>query len=323
MFKYIFALIVGALFLMFFVGLAYNYAGGEQKLEATLLAKNFDDQLSILTVSQDAVQSYEFGVESSLSFNNGVIRSGSGLKTKSENIVFSPLKLQGTKLVIWARRWSFPFNVGTFFFLSNANYKHVVVYDSTSEEFAKAIMEEEIPKEFRAVMFNAAQLKQEFAQVRQSYSGFEKAKFIYLSSNPNEALVKAMQRVENFDVVVASPGKKGWDYGRLDFQAGQSFFLGKEMLFGAMFAEDYSNYAFNMGERILPRLRQITGIYIGKAGFMLAALPQCSEYSLMATALEKFRSLTAEDSAEKFASQASALEDLNDDYFGAECPGVF
>lgn len=325
MFKYIFALIVGVLFIIFFVGFGFKYLGTEEQKIGSLSAANFDDQLSILSVSQDAIQKYDFGTETAISFNQGFIRSGTGDARKSNSIVYSPTNLKGKKILIWTKRWHFPYAITNFFYMTNEKYKYVLIYDDDSKDLVKELAdpEEEIPKEFKVVKFDADKLRDEFATFKKSYSGFSHVRFAYFSENPNPNLVKALRGMKNADVIIIAPENDDWSIGKIGFGADdEAIYLGREMLLGAIFADDYTNYYFNLEKKALPKLNQITSIYIAKADFMSQAL-QCTEYNLMKTALGQFNLLTQEDDPQSFLNQAEALEELNKKQFGAECPGVF
>ncbi len=322
-FKYIFALVVGVLFIIFFIGFAYNYIGTEDTKISLLLTKSFDDQLSILSVAQDSVMHYDFGTETELSFNRGAIRAGSQSSRKSDNIVYAPINLKGKELTIWTRKWELPYAVTNFFYMSNSNYKYVLIHDSSSEEFVKELVDDVVPEQFGVVTYDADTLKEQFAEVRQSYSGYSEVKFVYFSEDPSNSLVKALERIRNSNVVTIMPGNEDWEFGEVEFSAGKSsMFFTEPMLIGAIFVDDYSNYDFNLEKRVLPKLKEITEVYVGKADFMMSAL-QCQEYSLIKTQLNHMYELGMGSEPKEFIRTAESLEEINKDRFGAECPGVF
>ncbi|MBU2589308.1 MAG: hypothetical protein KKA65_02150 [Nanoarchaeota archaeon] len=324
-FKYIFALIVGIMFIIFFIGFAYNYIGTEENKMSLLLTKSFDDQLNILSIAQDSVMNYDFGAETALSFNQGALRSGSQNSRKTDNIVYSPVNLKGKELIIWTKKWDMPYAVTNFFYMTNKNYKYVLIYDRTSKDFVDLISDpkEEIPEVFKVVTYDADKLREQFNDVRSSYSSFTKVKFIYFSEQPSNSLVNSLENINNAEVISIIPGDDSWQFGTIDFQADkEAMYIGQPMLLGAIFVDDYSNYLFNLEKKALPKLKEITEVYINKASFMSSAL-QCQEYGLINTQLQYLYNLNEESEPEEFVKTANNLENINKEHFGSECPGVF
>lgn len=324
-FKYIFALIVGILFVVFFVGFAYNYIGSQDTKMSLLLTKNFDDQLSILSIAQNSIMNYNFGAETALSFNQGAIRTGSQSSRRTSKIVYAPVNLRGKSLLIWTKKWELPFAVTNFFYITNENYKYVLIYDRTSKDIVDYLSDpnEEIPEAFKVVTYDADKLKEQFAEVRQSYSGFTGVKFVYFSEEPSNSLVKSLENINNAEVITVTSDDEDWRYGMINFGAGrEEMYLEYPMLLGAIFVDDYSNYNFNLERLALPELKKITELYIEKTDFMLTAL-QCPEYGLIKTQLQSLYILNDESKPEDFITTADNLEAINKDEFGADCPGVF
>jgi len=324
-FKYIFAMIVGVMFVIFFVGFAYNYIGTEDNKISLLQSKSFDDQLNILSIAQDSVMNYQFGTEAALSFNLGAIRTGTKNSIKTNNIVYSPTNLKGKELTIWTKKWEMPFPVTNFFYMANENYKYVLIYDRTSKDFVDVLSDpkEEIPAAFKVVTYDADKLKEQFNEIRNSYSGFSKVKFVYLTEEPSNSLITSLEKISNAEIITIIPQENEWQYGTIDFGADREImYLGVPMLIGAIFVDDFANYKFNLEKKILPKLKQVTKISMTKADFMASTL-QCPEYGLIKTQLQYLYNLNEESEPEAFITTAKNLGDINKEHFGAECPGVF
>ncbi len=329
-FKYVFALIVGAMFIIFFTRFAMNYATSSQKEEATIFVRYFDEQLSILSNSQDAVQEYNLGTKTEITISKGKIGSGTGLPKSMSKIVYSPGKMTGTKVIMWTKKWEFPYAIDNFFYLTNANYKYVIVYDGTSKEFAEILADpdEEIPKPFGVKAFEVNDFLSKKGQLAPSYSGFTKARLAYLSDNPkSDKITKLKASMGNADVVVikrTDTEDEDWKAGEVQFGEDKGIYLGLPMLLGAVFADNFENYDYNF-KAAMARMGEVTAVYGKKADYMTQQLSGCQDiYERMAGLLDSYAKLKGEKAGlQEFISKMDEMEEMNLKEFGTECPGVF
>lgn len=329
-FKYIFAMIAGAFILLFFVNFAMKYISSEENVEAAELVSNFDNQLSIVSTSENGFKEHNLGLERDISFNRGRIVSGTA-KKNSTNIVYSPKSLQGVKILLWTKKWVFPYAIDSFYYMSNDKYKYVAISDETSQEFVDTLVkpkEGEISDSFKAVSFTFDKFQSQQSALSRSYSAFKKVRIAYFSDNPSKDTIKKLSSsMKNADVIVikrADTNDGEWSAGTVSFGQEEAIYVGLPMMIGAIFAEDFENYDFNL-KRALGRFREVTGLYMKKAEFMQQRLPSCEGYtgSVGIGGLLKSIMDLGEGDAAKYAELSTALEESNKQNFGADCPSVF
>lgn len=341
-FKYIFALIVGAMFILFFVGFARNYITQADSVDANVLVSGFDDYLMLLSGSTDSTVKYDFGADTAIQFSRGELRSGTNAKRPTNRIVFAPTQLKGKKLIIWTKRWAFPYPIDNFFYMTNEKYKQIIIYDTDTSGFVNEFVDEindtfaiDPPKKRDFLT------PQNLALMATAYKPYTKVRFLIIAKNPLPAntLANIKNVVKNADIVSViiekdeESGDDEWkEYGMLEFGGKEMPFLGKEMILGAMFAENADEYRFNFN-RAMQRLMDITDIYQKKADMMrpLDDTKGC-QYGLFSQSLSGFKSKADAIAGEneistgaisQLAEQAKAMDENDKENSGIECPAVF
>ncbi|MBU2637492.1 MAG: hypothetical protein KJ955_00815 [Nanoarchaeota archaeon] len=337
-FKYIFALIVGAMFIIFFVSFAMKYMGTAETMEANELVAGFDDYLLLRTGSRDATGPYDFSAQTTIEFDVGKIRSGT-ISRDTSRIVYAPAKLTGKSISIWTKRWAFPYPVDNFFYMTNDRVKHIIIYEPGSAEFVHELNDEindsyrmDSPRKYEAGGTRGEAFNQYLTAVTSRYSTAAKIRFVVVSTGAN-AIVNAIKPKlpKNADIISVSkdPDAEGWEYGTVKFGDDEAPYIGNEMIIGAMFTEDFSNYEFNL-KRAMQRLVDVTEIYTGKADYLEASIgANCgNDYNLMKSNLVNFKS-AAEDrtldinDVRLLVTRAEGIKEANKQSFGGGCPVIF
>ncbi|HII15681.1 MAG TPA: hypothetical protein HA362_05195 [Nanoarchaeota archaeon] len=341
-FKYIFALIVGAMFILFFVGFARNYIIRADTVDANVLVSGFDDYLMLLSGSTDSTVKYDFGAETAIQFSRGELKSGTNAKRPTNRIVFAPNQLKGKKLIIWTKRWSFPYPIDNFFYMTNEKYKQLIISDDDTAGFVSEFVDE-INDTFAIDPPKKKDLltAQNLATMASAYRQYSNVRFLAIVKSPLPAnTVSNIKRaVTNADVVSViiekdeESGNNEWkDYGTIKFEDREMPFIGREMILGAMFTESPDEYRFNFN-RAMQRLMDITDIYQKKAEIM-SPLDQTKgcQYGLFSQSLAGYKSKADEiagdetisrDTIALLAQQAKGMDENDMENFGGECPAVF
>lgn len=334
-FKYIFALIVGALLIIFFVSFAMKYMGTAETMQATELVIGFDDYLMLRSGSPDSTGSYPFAAQTTIEFGMGKIKS-SKISRNTNRIVFAPAKLTGKSIVIWTKRWSFPYAVDNFFYMANDRVKHIIIYDDGASEFAHELVDEindsykmDSPRKYET----GARFNEYLTAVKNRYSTASKIRLVVVSTGAR-SIVNAIEPKlpKNADIISVSkdPDAESWEYGIVKFGEDEAPYIGNEMIIAAMFAEDADNYMFGF-RQAMQRLADITYIYWDKAGQLEAGTAgSCTEYSFIKSMLlEPFR-IAADEAAgrgrpdvKRLAMLAKSIKKENRRSFGGECPALF
>jgi hypothetical protein len=333
-FKYIFALIVGTMFLLFFIRFGMNYMKQQGSIEAYRLTSGFDDVLSILGSSTDADQDYNLGTRVNFKIypdkegkNRYLIKTSSSSKSiKSYKILFTPEKLSGKKLYILTKRWYFPFGVTNFYYLTNARYKYFVVYDDDTEEFANELAGDEkeytpeIPNKFGVMVVHKNKLK--VSELKKQVANVVP---VFVLLGEDAAVESKLKKIENAKVRVVN-FDDGQDYGEVLFEDGDRYpFMKLPILVGAIFAEDSKNYKYSL-DMALDKLGVISKIY-NKKKTLLENNPNffsCSGYTLIGNNLETMISLARNKEYDytQYENLVQSLEN-NNELLGGDCPEIF
>ena len=285
-FKYIFAMIVGAMFILFFVGFGRNIISSSETMNAGVLVAGFDDYLFTLTANEMTKDDQNFGIQTVLNFGEGKISSGKNKPMTTNRIVYAPKTLSGTKITVRAIRWAFPYDIDSFFYITNARYKYVIVYDSTDESNTEFVtgLTESIKATFEVRNITKAQLNtQSYRRLLQSqYTDMSRVTFLLIGADlSNSEKQKIITDIPKAKFVFANglgdgaDSEKQWAYGSIRFDGEEdSYYIGNAMLMGAMYAENKTNYDFNF-KRAMDRLAAVSLIYDGKIKNLQVAATEC------------------------------------------------
>lgn len=320
-FKYIFVMIVGAMFLLFFVNFAFKYIGVQEKKESLISISGFDDTLSILGTSDNAKNVYNFEREVSYTFEEGKIGTLNSSKSTTK-IVFSPNTLRGRKIVIWTRKWVMPYAIDSFFFMTNEKHRYYIVYQPEFEKLAKDLDDPQgtIYKDLQLEVKPASTIENSLEQLKTIVAGTSRTRFLMLGQDNN--LEAKLKRIKNSEVLIAIPENENNLIGTVEFEDGSSMYLGEAMLFGALFSENLESYEFEQ-ERALEKMELITKIYSEKSKLMASTNPTCG-YNLFRTNLDSLlqKAKNRKKAAADYVTTINALAESNKN-FPANCPEVF
>ncbi|MFH1065286.1 MAG: hypothetical protein V1734_02160, partial [Nanoarchaeota archaeon] len=287
-FKYIFAMIVGAMFILFFVGFGKDIISSSETMEAGVLVAGFDDYLFTLTANEMTKDDQNFGIQTLLNFKEGTISSGKNKPKDTNRIVYAPKTLSGTKITTRAIRWEFPYKIDSFFYITNARYKYVIVYDDSSKEFVNELAQGiRATFEFRNYTKTQLLTPTTINSLKSLYTDMSRVTFLVIADSDlspgDKTKIKTAIPKAQF-VFAKSLGQeddrdpeKQWTYGsiRFDGESSDSYYIGNAMLLGAMYAEDKANYDFNF-KRAMERLAAVSDIYDGKIQRLSQAAGECN-----------------------------------------------
>ncbi len=326
-FKYIFAIVAGVLFISFFIGFAMQHKSGQTKLETGRIVFGFDDLLTLISTAEDSSMIYPeqgFPATVDLTFNDNKITSGTGtekITRTTTKIIFSQQELKGKQFYIWTKRWKMPFAADNLFYLSDGRVQTYIIYDSDSEEIAEELTDKlsGFPKNFKVEKYKSDLLDaQTQASMRTKLKNLKKIRFVILSQE-QPTLFQGAEKMTARPAEIN--GVKSWDYGTVDYGTGdKSVYLGKEMLIGAILAEDQDSYE-KAKEKAMNKLAIMTRLYEQKAKLLERTCP--SAYTLIKQKLSTLRTAEPDESTiGSFASQAEELKELNRQ-LESGCPEVF
>ncbi|MFH0752314.1 MAG: hypothetical protein V1914_01825, partial [archaeon] len=235
--------------------------------------------------------------------------------------IFSQKQLSGKQFSIWTKRWKMPFTIDSFFYISDGRALTYIIYDASTEEIAEELTDKfsGFPKTFKVDKLREDQLdKQTLASIRAKATDYAKIRFAILSSK-QPALYQGAEKIKLESAEIE--GEETWEYGTVEYGSGDtSIFLGKEMLIGAILAEDQESYEKSK-EKAMEKLTIMSRLYGQKAGLLEKTCPQ--EYISIKQKLKTLEETEPDQSTlENFALQVEDIKNANRQFEGG-CPEVF
>ncbi len=338
-FKYIFALVAGFLILLFFVRFAWNMTNTEDEFRNAEVGFIIDDSLTALSVSEDQkepIPEEPWPSDIELNIGKGLTcgkLSSSSYSYPSNKIIFSPSKLKGTQIQAWTQTWYYPFKIDNFFFLSNKNSKYYLVSESNTgevSEFIRSIDSSTLPTdttEHIPTSFGVESITKNQVEGMINFAArYDFVKFIFFNTHSN------IPQGANVRYAEINYADCEWDKsdedcrGSVIFQGSKkSFFIGKPMFYGAIFADDFEGYTCQLSE-IYKSVEIISGFYSEKANLLYIKNQGCDTYNAVQANLDALKALAKAKSMDydKFHSIKNSLVKNNDEIGGnSECSALF
>ena len=270
MFKWIFAFIVGALFLIFFVNFAFQQQRTSGLVEDRELLFNLEDQLFALTASDVATKTIDLHQDTTLRYDCASISHQSYRKTLP-HLLFAPELLRDTELFAFTHPWKFPFHVGHIAYLADKHTKSLIIYDSTSLSLVESFT---LPTSFNIQLVDVANFNP--SQLRSSFGPEDKLTLVFFTAPPRVQQLMQQLNPQTLHIIVVDPSTaEATIHTRTDTIT--TFHLDEALLYGLIIAPDH--YAC-VHEKALERLQRITSLYNHKVDLLIAKTsnkPACQD----------------------------------------------
>jgi hypothetical protein len=259
---WIFVLITGAVIFMFFMTVVSKQKElAEDK--ASLAVKNRMSSLfSLAGASSSAYNTFESG-GAEVTFTcdqpeDASFRVGKrGASESLPGIVFSQSTLRGKDISTWSLDWLLPYRGETFLMVTNHRTKYIF-YKAGDDTFIPWIVED-FPKDLDPTVITAD------GDSRLGSSGYD-AYVIVQKQGSELADFRGFTRAsENVYVLTISPAGANKNYGSIKFEKAHhneentGYYYRKEMLYGAIFAPEFSYYKCMM-QRAFTRAKTVTNL---------------------------------------------------------------
>ena len=262
LFKWLFGVVSGAVFLAFFVRFSTIHLEGEGLLEGNKMLVYVDDKLDAFGVGEgsdvfDLKDDFSFNLEcGKISIDNE--KSGRYFERDLDKIIFSPQKIEGDEINVWTNKWEFPYGIVTFYYLNNKESRVLLLSNIYNQndviEFAQRI-----PGNMN---FQTTSVSSFIPEVFASQvNTLDKITLVYFGT-PTYNVQQLQQVFENnveiIEVNLVENTAKIYDaYGSVE----EVFYLEEEMLYGLIFSG--SGYTC-VKDLVLERFRVLTSIYLNK-----------------------------------------------------------
>ena len=264
-FNWIFVLIAGAVIFLFFMNIVDKQrAFSEKKTSATIIT-SLESILTGAKVSTGTVNIVDMP-QTEITFECDKYSIGDIPKQTKVDVIFSPNLLKGKKLITWALDWNVPYRVTNFLYLTDPQIRYIIV-NNTNNIGHK--IDEELPKEMNKEVISTTTIVLD----KNNY----KVKFIFLG-NANNNVLNDLQKMPDKDVTAINITDIGTstvipNTGKINFLQkngnkweikSTTYYLKKESLFGAIFAEDIEMYNCVM-KKAFKKLNLVTTIYLERS----------------------------------------------------------
>ncbi len=262
LFKWLFGVIAGAVLLAFFVRFSSIHLEGASFLEGNKMLVYVDDKLDAFGIGEgsdvfDLKDDFLFNLECG-TISIGDEKSQYNFERDLDKIIFSPKKMEGDEINIWTRKWEFPYDVVTFYYLNNKNSRVLLLSTVSNQE--KII---ELAQRIPGNMNVQATSQMSFVpEVFASQAKFlDKFTLVYFGTPTHT--VQQLQQVFGNNVEIIEVNLEENTARIYDSYGGNEdvFYLGEEMLYGLIFSG--SGYTC-VKDMALERFRVLTGIYQSK-----------------------------------------------------------
>jgi hypothetical protein len=277
-FSWIFVAIVGAIILAFFVSIAVTQKKSAERESGITFLTEFDKALTGISVVEGNTLLFE-DIPANLKYDCtsgcdcGAYVAASRAQAKevfsmADKVLFSPDSFRGEALVAWSKEWIFPFRVTNFIFLTSPQVKYLIEDTARGKEIFEQLPPQFIEKDQQR---KKALDKQLFdpEQGIQDITGNYKAKFVFFEKDPSAYVIPtALVNLPNADVAAIKVDGSSISFYQKDKQGtGAKFALketsslfGEATLYGALFAEDFDEFACMM-DRAFTALSVVSRTY--------------------------------------------------------------
>ena len=241
-FKYILIAVAGAIILIFFINFARQQIFLKEELNSAVLSRTLNSNFDSFSVSSNADKTIDLNQDVKIRFTCGKVQVNNVNPVNNENIIFSQRDIEGDKLNIWTAKWRMPFPITNFFYVSGDTK---IVIEGTDL----------LAKNLRGDMNNV-----EFIPKRFVNSG-DKIKKVIVAQDINQiGNGVGIYGYKDCDDLIDNYKCRG----KVKFPDGEGIFIGKEMLYGAIFSDSLEDYECDVN-KAFERLTRVSDIYQEKA----------------------------------------------------------
>jgi len=332
-FNWIFVIVVGALILFFFITIVNKQRENANKKMAFDMLTDIELILAGQKVSigrSDIIETPPLEID--LTCDDYSIY---GIPRRTgNNIIFSPTRIKGDRMIAWTLDWSVPFRVANFVYLTGADAKYYLIYTAASESLANQL-KSEMPKGM-----NVDVVKYEDINALR-YENNYLVRFVYFntvapSDVPTAFAYLSDEKVSSLWAVYQVPnptydGDVNFTFYKKDrenfISVEKAASVGKETFYGAIFTDDFYFYKCNLLKGF-DRLEFVAGLYNNRTIYLSQITPlSCRPFYLGAT-FDEIANVTeklmaGEKLLEKLYNYTAILDLLNNNAVLNSCPTLY
>jgi hypothetical protein len=268
-FNWIFVLIAGGLILTFFITVVNKQRDVSALRTSASVATSLASIFTGAEISTNTVNVFDLP-QTTVDFECGSYAIGSVRKQTGDNVVFAPTRIEGRKMITWARDWSVPYRVMNFLYLTDPVIRYIIV--NNSKDLGKKIFDT-LPREMNKEVIDVV-----------DFAGLEDRndphiRFIFLGAVNGDVFQNSLLNVDDEKIsAVAFPDLQGKDsiprFGNVEFYRkegsafedppAKTFYMNDDALFGAIYSGTAENYNCAM-RNAFSRLALVSSIYVNRS----------------------------------------------------------
>lgn len=291
-----------------------NMTESSEQVTSAKIINTIDDSLTAFGVNQNSNTYIPEGGWSSdikVTINCGDISSNNfKYPVKSQKIIFSPKTLNGKTIDVWTKVWKWPYSIDNFYYMSNKRTKIYFVGDSG--DLLDEGSPDRIPKRFNVEAIKNA--NDNFAKTQSE--SYDLVKFVFFNMDPN---VNENSKIKTVKIITDD-----YETGYAEFLDGNGIFLGKEMLYGAIFSDNYKDYSC-MYSRAMQRMKMLSELYNEKTTVLYLRNSECNYDPVKNNLMENINLIDSESAnIDSYVEIKNNLEEINKELYGdLNCKVVF
>lgn len=261
-FNWLFVLIIGAVILIMFAGIIVRQKNISETSKNVLLLNNLDAIFSGSEASSGTVNIVKIP-ETRIEFRCNRYSIGQLSKQLGVMNVFPPSVLEGDRLISMTLDFSMPYRITNLVYITSPEYRYIFIGGNDAME-----MERMMPNETFSQIFST------LGEVR--YEGEKKARFVFFDDFLNDGSSLSFNlddyaRLSDNDVTALNV-KGSLESGTIEFfrkqkdrfvKIGESNYIGKESLLGAVFSDNPEIYSCVM-DNVIEKANIVAMVYRGK-----------------------------------------------------------
>ena len=274
--NWIFVTIIGAIILFFFIAIVTKQKDISETQLTNEIVRDLDDLITGAQVATGGASEIPLP-DVELEFKCNEYRVNNQRLPIGSRIVFGASKIKDKSVIVWSVPWNLPYKVTDFLFITAPNIKYVFAYDFNNQ-FAQQyhdIFLNYIPDQLNKIEVDIADDKTIEFPNENNY----KTKIIAIGDtvyppdfavNEKTTIVQIQRynpNIEHFTDPV-----EFWQYNGVDWfeLEGQTTFIDKSSLMGAMFSDDIDEYKCVMN-KVFQNLNALNKVHIQRTNMLVSA----------------------------------------------------
>ncbi|MDP3728179.1 MAG: hypothetical protein Q8R18_01865 [bacterium] len=323
-FNYIFALIIGGIVFMFFVGFAYQYLNFAGSVSAAELVSSLNDEFAAFSASDSAEKTLSFSQGASFRVYEGKLMSEGQSKT-IDHVIFAPFEVEGEDILLATKSLDIPYRIGNIFYIADGTTMYILVYDASTEDVVQELQSSynSLPQNFPVEVVSTTQIASDLETLYELTASYEKVRFVFFSSSEDYAEDIAAV-FSSYEILEVSSSLEDYSSGEVLYPNGEGVvYIQYPLLIGAIVSGDAYSYNYNF-QNVLEKLARVTGVYYDKTKLVATRLPNC-DYASIKTALNNFKTAAGDVEGMRYASFLAKMELVENANkgLGGECPEIY